>query len=170
MNARAYKYEDDSSSNDVELFEIAHQMKIALLPDNFISAAVKTALVYEGVADLLKLWRDEVDADERNEIIADIQDLIEDCQQRKKEELPHIKMNDLDAIAKDIRAFKDSLLHLVDQKGGISHLAELTGIPQPSLSRFFNSNSMPRRTTLLKIAKALELDAVEINTPWSIVA
>ena len=76
-------------------------------------------------------------------------------------------MNDLDAIAKDIRAFKDGLLHIVDQQGGVSHLAELTGIPQPSLSRFFNSNAMPRRTTLLKIAKALELDAVEINTPWA---
>ncbi len=167
MNARAYRYEDNSSSSDVELFEIAHQMKLASLPNSFISAAVKTALAYEGVADLLKMWRDEEDADERNEIIADIQDLIEDCHQKEMEELPHVKMNDLDAIAKDIRTFKDALLHIVNQRGGISYLAKLTGIPQPSLSRFFNSASMPRRATLLKMARALELDAIKINTPWT---
>ena len=167
MNALAYKHEGDPSSGDiVELCEIAHQMKVAQLSDDFIAAAIKTALEYEGVADLLKLWGDETEEKERNEIIADIQDLIEDCQQKKQEKFPRIKMNDLEAIANDIRAFKDSLLDVVNKKGGISHLAELSGIPQPSISRFFNSNAMPRRTTLLKIAKALKLDAVDINTFW----
>jgi DNA-binding phage protein len=55
----------------------------------------------------------------------------------------------------------------VTKHGGISKLSDLTGIPQPSLSRFFNSSSMPRRTTLLKIAKALKLDAVKTATEWS---
>jgi DNA-binding phage protein len=167
MSTQAYKHEDPSSSKDVELFEIAHQMKIAGLPDGFISSAVKTAMEYEGVSDLLILWRDEHDAHERNEIIADIQDLIDDCQHKNRKEFPRIKMNDLDAISKDIRSFKDNLLNLVYQSGGISHLAKLTDIPQPSLSRFFNSNAMPRRSTLLKIAKALQLDSVEINLPWT---
>jgi len=167
MNSLAYKHEDDPSSSDVVvLCEIAHQMKVVQLSDDFIAAAIKTALEYEGVADLLKLWGDETEEKERNEIIADIQDLIEDCQQKKQEKFPRIRMNDLEAIANDIRAFKDSLLDVVNKKGGISHLAELSGIPQPSLSRFFNSTAMPRRTTLLKIAKALKLDAVEINTSW----
>jgi len=168
MNALAYEHDIDLPSNDVvELFEIAHQMKVASLPNHFIADAVKTALKHEGVADLLKLWRDENDQNERDEIVADIQELIDDCQRKNKAEFFHVKMNDLDAISKDIRAFKDSLLDVVTQKGGISHLAELTGIPQPSLSRFFNSNAMPRRTTLLKIARALKLDSVEINTPWA---
>ena len=152
--------ENDSASNDVKIFEIAHQMKVDNLPDQFISAAVKTALDFEGVADLLQLWSKEKNEDERTEIIVDIQELIDACQS-KAVVLSEIKMNDLDSISKDIRSFKDSLLSIVDQKGGISHLAELTGIPQPSLSRFFNSNSMPRRVTLLKIAKALKLGSID---------
>lgn len=73
-------------------------------------------------------------------------------------------LNDLDAIADDIRAFKDGLLIIVNKAGGVSRLAELMGIPQSSLSRFFNSNTMPRRMTLLKIAKALKLGSVEVDT------
>jgi DNA-binding phage protein len=53
------------------------------------------------------------------------------------------------------------------QRGGISKLSELTGIPQPSLSRFFNSNAMPRRDTLLRIAKAMDLNGLRIDILWS---
>lgn len=52
----------------------------------------------------------------------------------------------------------------VDKNGGLKKLAELTEIPQPSLSRFFGSATMPRRTTLLKIARALNLSQIEIAT------
>jgi DNA-binding phage protein len=79
----------------------------------------------------------------------------------------YVKFNDLDEIAKDIRGFKDSLLQEVIKRGGISKLAELTGIPQPSLSRFFNSNAMPRRATVLTIAKALGLNKLPIDMKWS---
>lgn len=78
-----------------------------------------------------------------------------------------IKFNDLEAIAKDIRGFKDSLYQEVVKRGGVSKLSELTGIPQPFLSRFFNSNSMPRRSTVLAIAKALDLDGLAIDVKWS---
>ncbi len=104
---------------------------------------------------------------ERGEIVADIQDLIDDCTQKEKVEGVYVRFDDLDAIAKDIRAFKDNLRLIVDSKGGIGQLADLTGIPQPSLSRFFGSASMPRRATLLKIAKALKLSQVQIATEWS---
>jgi DNA-binding phage protein len=93
--------------------------------------------------------------------------MIDDCTKQEKEEGAYIRFNDLEAVAKDIRAFKDSLLEEVDKAGGVKHLSELTGIPQPSLSRFFNSTSMPRRSTLLKIAKGLKLDAVKIGTQWA---
>jgi len=156
-----------SPNEQVALFEIAAEMKSKKLPEEFIAAAVKTAVLYEGVADLMKLWRDETDQKECNEIIADIQELIDDSQQKHVEKFTRVRMNDLDAIAKDIRAFKDSLLTIVDQHGGITRLAELTQIPQPSLSRFFNSNAMPRRMTLLKIAAALNLDSVDIKLTWS---
>ncbi len=151
----------------VGLFEVAHHMKEAGLPAEFIAGAIRTALEFEGVADLINLWANETDETERDEIIADIQDLMDDCNPPEKQEYAYIKFNDLESIAKDIRAFKDSLLDVVTAKGGMKHLAALTHIPQPSLSRFFNSNAMPQRMTLLKIAKALHLDAVKIATQWA---
>jgi len=93
--------------------------------------------------------------------------MMDACNQNEKSEEIYIKFNDLDAIAKNIRAFKDSLHQEVMQRGGITKLSELTGIPQPSLSRFFNSNAMPRRGTVLKIAKALNLDEIKVDILWS---
>ena len=154
-------------SKEFELFKIAIEMKKSGLSDNFIVTSVKTALAFEGVADLMNLWNKEKDPKEREEIIADIQDMIDECNQKGKAEEVYVKFNDLEAISKDIRAFKDSLLQLVVEQGGITKLSEITGIPQPSLSRFFNSNSMPRRSTILRIAKALNLDELKINLLWS---
>lgn len=156
-----------SSDTQAEAIEIGNQMIQANLPKSFVVAAVKTAFQFEGVLNLMKMWAEETDQDERDETIAELQDLIDDCNQPEKIEGAYVRFDDLDAIAKDIRAFKDSLRSIVDQNGGISHLAALTEIPQPSLSRFFNSASMPRRSTLLKIAKALKLSQVQIATEWS---
>lgn len=55
---------------------------------------------------------------------------------------------------------------LVEERGGVGILAQLTGILQPSLSRFFGTATMPRRTTLLKIAHTLELSEVQSASPW----
>lgn len=155
-----------TTEQDITLFDIVPQMKDADLPTTFISEAIRTALSYEGVADLVFLWADEDDEDEKNEIVADIQELIDDCKKATVEEHLYIKMNDLETVKKHIREFKDELLKEVDSRGGLTMLSKLTHIPQPSLSRFFNSNSMPRRQTLLKIADALRLDAIQISTPW----
>lgn len=155
------------SSEEMELFSIAMKMKKAGLANSFIVDAVKTALKLEGVADLMHLWSDEDDRKERDEIIADIQDMIDTSSQKEKSEEIYIKFNDLDAIAKDIRGFKDSLYQQVLEFGGISKLSEATGIPQPSLSRFFNSNTIPRRATLLKIAKVLGSNKVKMDILWS---
>lgn len=151
----------------MELYGIATKMEKQGLPANFITTAVETATEFEGVYDLMKLWIYETSRKERDEIVADIQDMINDCEQQSHEEAPYIRFNDLDTISKDIRAFKDSLLQIVSQNGGIKRLSQLSHIPQPSLSRFFNSASMPQRSTLLKIAKALKLDAVKIANKWS---
>lgn len=163
MNAFAKtKTDDPACHRELGLFEIAGQMKASNLSDEFVVAAIRTALDYEGVADLVIMWSKETDIAERDEIIADIQEMIEACSNDKKEELPSIRFNDLEAIAKNIRAFKDALLVIVNDRGGISNLAELTGIPQPSLSRFFNSSSIPHRATLLKIRKALGINDLQI--------
>jgi DNA-binding phage protein len=151
----------------VDIIEIAHQMNLAGLPKIFIASAVDTAFEFEGVYDLFKLWAEESDAQEKEEIIADIQEMIDDCSQKDLVETSYIRFDDLEAIAKDIRTFKDNLRILVDERSTLSELAKLTGIPQPSLSRFFSSSTMPRRTTLNKIARALKLSQVEIVTPWA---
>ena len=153
-------------ADQIGLFEIAIQMREAGLSDAFIVETVRIALELEGAADLMHLWSEEK-GQERDEIIADIQDLIDACKQRDKSEEMYIKFNDLDAIAKNIRAFKDSLYQEVVKRGGVSKLAELTEIPQPSLSRFFNSNAMPQRATVLKIAKALDLYEIKMDILWS---
>ncbi len=147
----------------VEVIEIGHLMNKAGLPKEFIANAVETAFEFEGTYDLLKLWANETDSRERDEIVSDIQEMIEDCQQQEQVEGGYVRFDDLDEIVKDIRSFKDSLRTIVDQHGGINHLSELTGIPQPSLSRFFNSAATPRRTTLNKIARALKLKHVQIG-------
>ncbi len=169
MTSVATTFKSDFSltpEQDLSLFDIAHQMQEANLPAKFISDAIKTALNYEGVADLIFMWAEENEPQEQSEIVADIQELIDDCKKTSVEEYRYIKFSDLDSVKNNIREFKDQLLRIVDANGGISHLAELTSIPQPSLSRFFNSNSMPRRQTLFKIADALKLDAVQVSTPW----
>ena len=128
---------------------------------------MRTAFEFEGVYDLLRMLSDETDEDQRNEIVADIEDLIHDCSQQEKIEGVYIRFDDLDKIAENIRAFKDNLRVIVDQNGGIKQLSVLTGYPQPSLSRFFNSASMPRRSMLNRIARALGLNQVQIATEWS---
>ena len=150
----------------IKLFKIAIAMIREKLPNTFIVHAVETAYEFEGVANLLKLWAEEENRKEKDEIISDIQEMIDACDSSEKLHEIHVKLNDLNAIANNIRAFKDGLYQKVIERGGISKLAELTGIPQPSLSRFFNSNTMPQRATVFKISKALNLNEIKIDTFW----
>lgn len=158
---------DTLSAQQFELFTIAVKMKKSGLSDSFIVAAVETALRLEGVSDLMHLWLEEDNSKEKDEIIADIQEMIDASSQNEKTEEIYVKFNDLDAIAKNIRGFKDSLYQAVIEYGGVTKLSEATGIPQPSLSRFFNSSSIPRRATLLRIAKILGTDKVKMDILWS---
>lgn len=160
------KAQSMTSDVKVELIEIGHQMNQAGLSKPFIAAAVETAFEFEGIYDLMKLWAEEETSAEKDEIVADIQDLINDCTQKEKVEGVYVRFDDLASITNNIRGFKDSLRIKVDSLGGIGELSKKTGIPQPSLSRFFNSASVPHRATLLKIAKALGLSQIEIATEW----
>ena len=156
-----------TADKNVEIIEIGHQMNVAGLSKEFISAAVNTAFEFEGVYDLIQLWAAELDENEKNEIVADIQDMIDECAHKEKSEGTYVRFDDLNEIARNIRSFKDNLRFIVEQKGGITALATMTGIPQPSLSRFFGSATMPRRVTLLKIARALKLSQIQVATEWS---
>jgi DNA-binding phage protein len=153
----------------VKVYQIASAMKENGLSDSFIAQAVKLAEYYEGAYDLLRLWENEKDEQEREQIISDLQDEIDEHRDQPSTPIkkPYISYKDLEKISKNIKKFKAHLKTIVDQWGGITKLSKETGIPQPSLSRFFNGPSMPRRTTLYKIAEALNLSEKEILTDWA---
>ena len=152
----------------VQLYQIASEMKQTGLSDQFIVDAVQLGVYYEGMYDLFILWL-ESDGLERNEIVSDMQEEIDEYQEQPQKPLlkPMIHFQDLDRIAKDVVGFKQHLRNLVDQWGGISKLSEATGIAQPSLSRFFASASMPRRTTLYRIAIAMNLSEADVIGNWA---
>lgn len=157
-----------SAEQKVKVYEVAAQMKKIGLSAHFISSCVEQALVYEGTHDLMVLWSEASTELERNEIVADLQSEIDIRAEAPKKPVkkPYVKFDDLEAIAKDVIKFKKALRKVVDRHGGITKLAEKSGLPQPSLSRFFNSASMPRRATLYKIAEALNLSEKEIVNEW----
>lgn len=158
-----------SPAQMVRIYQIASQMKTEGLSDEFIAGIVQMAQSYEGTCDLMELWMSEEDHAQRDEIIADLQEEVEGWEEapKKPSKKPYIKFDDLEAIAQDISGFKHHLRSLVDQWGGISRLARESGIPQPSLSRFFSSENMPRRTTLYKIANTMGLSEKEIISDWA---
>lgn len=157
-----------TAEQKVRLYEIAAEMARSGLSKSFIAGAVELASASEGIYDLMELWADEDDTEERGEIVSDIQEAIDEAaeQPRGITERRKIRYRSLDDVATKIADFKSELRTKVDKWGGINRLAEATGMPQPSLSRFFNSASMPRRTTLYKIAKALDLPDEEIVFDW----
>ena len=63
----------------VELYKIATSMKTTEnVSDKFVSDVVAIAEQSQGAFDLMALWRDEKTQKERNEIIADLQEVIDD--------------------------------------------------------------------------------------------
>jgi DNA-binding phage protein len=80
---------------------------------------------------------------------------------------PYIKFDQLGDVASQVVTFKKRLRDLIDRNGGVSSVAQRSGIPQPSLSRLLNSASMPPRSTLYKIANGLNLPEAEVVTEWS---
>lgn len=158
----------DTPDKGVDVLNILMEMRKQGLENDFINSLMMNCPKYEGVHDLMNMWYDEADSNERDNIIADLQESIDDIESapHSPEERPYLNFDDLKDIKSDILEFKKTLKKEVDHQGGISKLARLTGIPQPSLSRFFTSSSMPRRTTLYKIAKALQLSESVISTKW----
>ncbi len=70
-----------AAKQQVGLFRIGTDMHAAGLPDSFVASAIRTAMEFDGVRELVQLWSDEDTEAERAEIVADIQDMIDDCQQ-----------------------------------------------------------------------------------------
>lgn len=152
----------------MKLAEIMVGMQKAKLDALFIDNASELARFDQGVFDLMELWHQAKAAD-RAEIVADIQDALDDYGDAppSPQEKPYIPYKELGDVAQRVLAEKAKLRALIDQNGGVTAVAAKSGIPQPSLSRMLNSVSMPRRTTLYKIAKALKLSETEIAMEWT---
>ena len=70
-----YKTTDEQR---IRLHEVASLMKQYGLDVGFITSAVEIAEIYEGAFDLFCLWIDETDENERNNIVATLQNEIEE--------------------------------------------------------------------------------------------
>lgn len=143
-------------------------MANAGIDSSFIAEAFDRAQSDQGVFDLFALWAEVDSKRERDEILADIQEILDDYREAPNEsqQKPYVRFDDLPGVAGAVREHKKRLRRLIDKHGGVSEVARLAGIPQPSLSRMLNSGSMPRRTTLYKIANALGLTEADVLAEW----
>ena len=100
-----------------------------------------TANDFEGVFNLLKMWANESDPAERDAIVSDIQELIDDCSQPEKVEDVYVGFDDLDRIASDVRNTKTACERWLTNGAGSANW--------PSLRLFLNLHcldfSIPRR-------------------------
>jgi len=159
-----------TSEQVLKLATILVEMEKAGLDRNFIVEASDLARSDQGIYDLMALWIDAAtDPSERDEVVADIQESLDDYRDAPTtpEKKPYIKYNQLEDVAKRVMAEKVKLRQVIDKHGGVSAVAQKCGIPQPSLSRMLNSPSVPRRSTLYKIANALDLSETEIAMEWT---
>lgn len=143
--------------NVLDIFSIGLRMRSSGLSPLFVASVAFMAIEYEGTYDLMVLWDRSKDGSNRDDILADLQDEVDGYIEASSQRVnaSKINFNELDQHVAKVVEFKQALRKLVNDWGGISKLAEATGIPQPSLSRFFSSASLPRRTTLCKIRDAL---------------
>lgn len=149
--------------------KIVHAMQDSGLPSSFIlNIFVYAAQDVRSVYELMALWEEAAENEEdRSEVVVAMQELLDDLANKNStKEKPYIHFDELNDVATKILEHKAKLRDIIDRNGGVSRVAELTGIPQPSLSRMLNSASMPRRSTLYKIALALNLSETEITTEF----
>lgn len=155
---------------DDSLMQCVDAMKAKGLPSAFILDAVALARRDDAIYGLIVLWLSS-DAEERVEIEADLQDHLDDDRELPPAgqgplEKPKIDYSQLGKVVSDVMAFKQRLRDLVDRHGGVVKVAAKAGMPQSSLSRVLSTGSMPRRTTLYRIARAMDVPETEVATEW----
>jgi DNA-binding phage protein len=152
----------------LRLARIVVAMQDAKLEGQFVAAANELASSDQGAFELMELWFEATEQSDRDEAIADIQELLDEAEElplhpAERPKLPH---DQLESIALQVLAHKKKLRDLIDRHGGVSEVARRAGIPQPSLSRMLNSAAMPRRTTLYKLATAMGASDAEVVADW----
>ncbi len=152
----------------IQLARIVVAMSDAGLDATFVRRAQDLAREDQGAYELLELWSEEDDESERKEILADMQDMLDEADDLPSRPLekPYIGLGQLDDVAKRVRGHKEHLRQLIDAHGGVSEVARQAGMHQSALSRLLNSASMPRRSTLYRIANAMGVSESEVATDF----
>jgi len=71
------------SARHAEIVNIPSKMKAQCLPDDFIARAVDLSQEFEGIFNLMRMWRDEPELSERDATLSTILDLVDDCAEVK---------------------------------------------------------------------------------------
>ena len=170
-NSIKNNFNSDNVDQFIILGEIANSMLATGISREFVASIIMLSFRYEGVYDLMVMWSTETDSELKDEIIADLQEEIDESSKivlpKHLEKKDYLHFDNLDEIAKNVMAFKKNLKAEIERWGGVSKLAKETGIPQASLSRLLNSSSLPRRSTLEKIAKAMNLQESYLLSQWN---
>jgi hypothetical protein len=147
--------------------EIYKKMLLSNLPAVFVDRTAKLAREYEGIFDLMYMWNEELSDEEKDEIIADIQDLLDDEEREPPEYIIDFSKVDCDVIENIIvsllmwKAYIKMCINKSDW--GLDRLSVETGIPIAALNRCFNINtkSLIKYGMFKKIIKVLKLDNLD---------
>ena len=152
----------------IRMAEFVTAMSSAGLDRRFVASCSELARTDQGIYELMELWYEADSEDDREETLADLQDLVDEAADLPSQptEKPYVPFDGLDAVASTVMEHKKRLRDLIDKHGGVTAVARKIGMPQPSLSRLLNSASMPRRTTLYRIANGLGVPESEVVGEW----
>ncbi len=110
----------DNPGNNLHILDILNEMRRAGFESAFIYSLMEHCQRYEGIWDLMEMWFDETNPKERDKIVADLQESLNDIIDLpyKPEERPYLRFDDLDNVRSDILEFKKQLRREVDRHGG----------------------------------------------------
>jgi hypothetical protein len=99
-----------------ELVPICNEMLAVGLPKRLAITAMAQAVKYEGLRHLLTMWYQEQAPTIRDEVVADIAELLEDLEIEGVVERLALRHRDIAPLMADARAFKDALRRIVDEQ------------------------------------------------------
>ena len=148
----------------IRLASIVTEMDKQGLSSSFVVSCMTLADEDQGAFELMDLWSRLGPGNDRDEVIADLQEMVDEAAELPSVPLrkPYLRFEQLDDVVDRIGKDKKRLRELVDKHGGVTVVAQRAGMHQSALSRLLNSASMPRRTTLYRIANALDLPETDI--------
>lgn len=150
-----------------EIQRVAMAMVDSGLPFEFGLQVVAVARETDAILELASMWEAETDAAERDETIVALQRLLDDYEQPVRAGQGLADEAEADVWADQIAKWKLRLRGRVDAAGGVSAVARLANMPQPSLSRILHDFSVPRHATLVKLAQVLGVTVHALRPPRS---